>query len=455
VGRQPRTDGATIDAVSEIAVQSSEQQRFVWLREHLATTPGRLRLLALLLATTALIFGVATTAAATVRRNATNAVAAQTEPLLFEADGLYASLSDADATAATTFLRGGIESGTRRRRYLNDLRSATSQLTTLTRQVRNSPVAEAAVSTISARLPIYSGLIETARANNRQGFPVGAAYLRQASDLMRAEILPAADRLYAVEAQRLTGDYRSGVGSGTFAVVVLTGLLALAALIGGQVYVTRRTHRLLNVPMVVGTVVLLALVVWTLAAFSQEQDSLSSAQRKGSDPVEILSATRILTLRAEGDESLALVAHGGGDQFVADFAAATHALGPADGTQRLLGEASMLASRTHSAAAFAEFRSTLARYRAAHRRIAALEAAGRFGDAINLAVGSRAKEAPLADELNKSLGTQIASAQHRFAGAAENATSALGGLWLGIPLLATAVGLLGLLGLFQRISEYR
>lgn len=438
-----------------MAVQSLEQQRFAWLREHLATTPGRLRMLALLLATTALIFGVVTATAASARRHAADAVAAETEPLLYEADGLYASLSDADATAATTFLRGGIESGARRRRYLNDLRSATSQLTTLTRQVRNSPVAERSVSTISTRLPIYSGLIETARANNRQGFPVGAAYLRQASDLMRTEILPAADRLYAVEAQRLVDDYRSGVGSGTFSVVVLTGLLALAALIGCQLYVTWRTHRVLNVPMLVGTIVLLAVIVWTLAAFSQEQGSLSTAQRKGSDPVEVLSATRILTLRAEGDESLALVARGGGDQFVADFAAATKALGPSEGTQRLLGEASMLATRTDSTAAFAHFRSTLGRYRATHRRIARLEANGRFGDAINLAVGRRAREAPLADELNRSLGAQIATAQHRFAGAAEDATSALGGLWLGIPLLATVVGLLGLLGLFQRINEYR
>ncbi len=36
-------------------------------------------------------------------------------------------------------------------------------------------------SAIAADLPVYSGLMETARANNRQGLPVGAAYVRQAS----------------------------------------------------------------------------------------------------------------------------------------------------------------------------------------------------------------------------------------------------------------------------------
>jgi len=36
------------------------------------------------------------------------------------------------------------------------------------------------------RHPIYAGEIETARADNRQGFPLGAAYLREASGLMRS-----------------------------------------------------------------------------------------------------------------------------------------------------------------------------------------------------------------------------------------------------------------------------
>lgn len=36
---------------------------------------------------------------------------------------------------------------------------------------------------------------ETARANARQGFPVGAAWMRSSAILMRAEILPAVDQL--------------------------------------------------------------------------------------------------------------------------------------------------------------------------------------------------------------------------------------------------------------------
>ena len=39
----------------------------------------------------------------------------------------------------------------------------------------------------------------------------------------------------------------------------------------------------------------------------------------GSDSVQVLSAARILALRAQADESLALVARGGGDQYLTDF----------------------------------------------------------------------------------------------------------------------------------------
>jgi len=438
----------------ELTTQLIERKPIERLRESITTTPGRMRLLAVLIALSAVGAGVVTATAATARKHAAHAVAAQTEPLLVEADGLYASLSDADATAATTFLTGGIEPVARRRRYVSDLRSATSELSTLSHQVGNDPVARAAVSTVVAQLPVYSGLVETARANNRQGFPIGAAYLRQASDLMRQTILPASGRLYALEARRLASDYGSGVSTGTYVAVALAGALALAVLIVSQLYVALRTRRVFNVPMLVGSLILLGVVVWTLVGFSAEQDALSRAQRKGSDSVEVLSATRILTLRAEGDESLALVARGGGDQYVADFSTVNSVLGHTGG-RGLLSEAAGVSRQTGSAKSFAGFVSLLARYRNVHGRIAAFENSGEFGDAIKLAVGTRAKEAPLADRLNASLGAQIAVAQRRFRQAVGDATAALRGLSFGIPVVVAVAGVLALFGLFQRINEYR
>ncbi|BFO21594.1 hypothetical protein SHKM778_79820 [Streptomyces sp. KM77-8] len=49
--------------------------------------------------------------------------------------------------------------------------------------------------------------MERARTYNRQGFPVGGAYLRYANEKMQEEMLPAAEDLYTKENQRLRGDY--------------------------------------------------------------------------------------------------------------------------------------------------------------------------------------------------------------------------------------------------------
>ncbi|MDJ0001059.1 hypothetical protein QM787_27360, partial [Rhodococcus ruber] len=53
------------------------------------------------------------------------------------------------------------------------------------------------LASISTDLSVYSGLVETARANNRTGHPVGAAYLSEASTLMQTSMLPMAQQLHA------------------------------------------------------------------------------------------------------------------------------------------------------------------------------------------------------------------------------------------------------------------
>ncbi|MFI5008829.1 MAG: hypothetical protein ACHQDY_00975 [Solirubrobacterales bacterium] len=409
----------------------------------------------MLLAVGAIVFGALAASAVSARRRAADSVAADTEPLLVTAEGLYASLSDADATAATTFLTGGLEPPVRRERYAGDLRAASGQLVTLARQAGGSAQTRAALRTLATQLSVYSGLVETARADNRQGFPVGAAYLRQASTLMREELLPAAGRLYEVEARRLSGDYRSGVSTGALLAViaVVCGMLGLLAAI--QVRLARLTHRTFNVPMALATALVLALGVWMLVGLIGEQNALGRAQRTGSDPVQILSAARILALRAQGDEGLALVARGGGEASLTDFGAATRRMGSSGEPQSLLGEAAAIARRSGSAAAIDTLSATFARYLAVHRRVVALEMNGRFDDAVNLAVGTRSQELPLSDALNSDLVQEISTAQRRFDSAAGDATSALGGLWLAIGLLSLLFAGLALYGVLQRLEEYR
>ena len=92
------------------------------------TTPGRLRLAAVALAVGAMTFGLVVATIADTRGDAARDIATRTEPLLVSAAQLHGALSNANATANTSFVIGGEEPRVRRERYLADLRAASKAL---------------------------------------------------------------------------------------------------------------------------------------------------------------------------------------------------------------------------------------------------------------------------------------------------------------------------------------
>jgi hypothetical protein len=433
----------------------------------LASTPGVLRTATVMLALSATALVAVTAHAAGTRRGAVAEVVSS-ERLLVSAVELSASLSDAHAIAASSFLAGGPEPAVARRRYTRELQNAAGGVAELAGEIGGSRDGGSAVRRITQKLAVYGGFIDDARANHRQNYPVGSAYLRRASQTMREQILPAARDLYKIEAKRLTTSYGAGVSASSVLTVALAGSAMLALLIATQVYITRSTRRTLNPRLVLATVALLALVVWTLAAFARQQTSLAQAQREGSDPVELLTVTRILASRAQANESIALAARGGGDgePALADvdrgFRAVTRPIGrarpgPARGSGGLLDRAAVIAGDSPAGveAIYAGYR----RYLEAHRRVAEQERRGDFSRAVMLAIGSGGDRTDsttaAAAAFDRALKLEVARSQRRFESAASRADAALGGLAVGIPLLTVLSALLALLGVRQRLQEYR
>ena len=419
-----------------------------WVRDRLATTPGRLVLVSILVVVGAVCFGAIATGAEQSRERAAKSARSQTEPLLVQATNLYTALSDANATVATGLLSGGLETAAKRQRYLNDLRVASGALSTLTREAGSAPNAPAALGTIADELPTYSGLIETARANNRLGFPIGAAYLRQAALLMTSRLLRAADHLYTIEAERLNDDYRAGTATSALVTFAAASAVALILLLLAQWYVTRISRRVLNVPMVVATVALAAVSVWGIVGLLSAQNSLETAQRNGSDPVEALSAATVLLSRAQGDLSLTLVNRGTDVTDPADFGVVGRVLARPAG---LINEISALARRTGTTVTTQRFDNDYTAYRAKARQVMQLEDGGQLTRAILLAPQASA----ISEQLSRDVAQQTDAAQGRFTRAAADATSALSGLAFAIPLITVLAAALALVGLRQRINEYR
>jgi len=419
-----------------------------WVRDRLATTPGRLVLISILVVVGAVCFGAIATGAEQSRERAAKSARTQTEPLLVEATNLYTKLSDANATVATGLLSGGLETAAKRNRYLSDLTVASGALSTLTQGAGSAANAPAALDTIAGELPTYSGLIETARADNRLGFPIGAAYLRKASSLMTSSILPAANRLYTIEAERLSDDYRTGTTTSALVTFAAASAVALILLVLAQWYLTRISRRILNVPMVVATVALAAVSVWGIVGLVSAQNALETAKRSGSDSVEVLSAATVLLSRAQGDLSLVLVNRGTDVTDPLDFNLVSRLLEERGG---VIAEISTLARRAGTTAAAQGFDAEYANYQTKAHELTGLENGGRLTDAIALAP----QAATVSEQLSNNLSQQIAAAQGRFKRAAADATSSLDGLAFAIPLITGLAAVLALIGLRQRINEYR
>ncbi len=416
-----------------------------WVRSRLATTPGRLVLISIWVIVGAVVFGAVATGAEQSGERAARAAGTQTEPLLVQAARLYTALSDANATEGTALLSGGVESPTERIRYQSDLRAASDSLSALTREAGTSATVPGALNTIANQLPIYSGLVESARANNRQGFPIGAAYLRQAVTLSTGTMLPAADRIYRTEAQRLAEDYRTGNSTATLVTFIVASAVALLLLVLAQRYVAQISRRVLNIGMLVATVAVAAVSVWGIVGLVNEQNSLSTAQQKGSDSVEVLSAANVLQSRTQSDLALTLVNRGTDQTDSTDVNSVEPVLG------NLVGEISVLARRTDTRAAANRFDAAYVSYVAQADVIKHLEQEGRLPEAL----AHEPTTARLSDRVSDDLSGQIEAAQGRFARAAADATSALNGLSVAIPVVTVLAAIAALLGLRQRINEYR
>ncbi|ROP35386.1 hypothetical protein [Saccharothrix texasensis] len=407
------------------------------------STPGRLSLWALLLVVTSLLVGAVTATSVQRRSTALEALADGSEPLAFAAQEVYRAMADADATASSAFLSGGVESAALRGRYEADVAKAAAALSAATSEITRSPELTEALSTLSGQLPVYTGLVETARAHNRQGNPVGAAYLREASALMQTRLLPAARALYEVETWTVVRDLEDA-GSLPW-LELLLGVLALVALVAAQRYLTRRTNRVLNPGLLVATALTAISLLWVLAA-SVLVVYNASASKNEATLVDLLARARIATLTARGDETLALVARGSGETYEAEYVEADRVL------EDLLGRARVVDGTPPVVEAVRHH----ARWQQAHREVREADDAGDFTAAVGLALGQDAQGAATAfDALDAELVEAIGAARAELTDAIGRARAALGGVVPAVVVLALLAAAASVSGLWQRLKEYR
>jgi hypothetical protein len=176
--------------------------------------------------------------------------------------------------------------------------------------------AAAQVSTIASQLQTYTGLMETARAYNREGRPLGQAYLSNAFRLMSTSILPAVEQLRQGQKAALATAYQRG-GTVPFAVLLL-GIAVLGGVIDHAVLEQRRTNKILNTGLLAAGLALVAALLWWVVAVIVAGNHLDAARRH-SDVAIALDDSRTAVLLARSNESLVLVARSGGESSDQSF----------------------------------------------------------------------------------------------------------------------------------------
>ncbi len=422
-------------------------------RTRIGVTPARLRLIAIGLAVLALAVGLVTALAANNRDTATSAALQTSEPLVVEAQAIDTYLSDADTTAAGSFLQGQLQPASLRTRYMNDVAHASANLALAAQAAGSDPAVASAIRSVAVNLPTYTGLVQTATFNERQSYyPLATAYIGEANNLMRLEILPAAAKLYTVENQQLTSDQDNAVSSPLLWTAVFFIVTLLVLLIVVQVWMSGHFRRTFNLFLAVSTAIVFVLALWFTVGVITQNSNVNTATANGSGPVVLFTQARIGALQMMADDELTLLTRNSIPTYQQDY----------DTTVRRFENLMISASKGAGSVEDGQIKqadTSLAAYTAVHRQIRQFDEASDVNQqdkAVALASGSGPDQLPtVSSNLDSNLGAAITHSQRAFTQSMNSASNDISGLIWGSAVLSVLVAVFILLGFRPRIAEYR
>jgi hypothetical protein len=233
------------------------------------STPKRLRafrlvILALLLLLVA--FGESTLS---VSRSAFKTIGKDTVPSIIAAEEIGYALADLDANVANALLgnaqhRQGANATIERQRI-----KVTDALVDAAQNITYGDDEKIPIRAMTRDLGIYLERVAEARLHFEQGDEAAAhASYWQASDLLHAKLLAEATDLDNANKRQLEYAYRLGGREtrGAEAIELLLGSLLGAALIALEVFLYRKTRRILNGPLVASTALTAVLAIFSRTA---------------------------------------------------------------------------------------------------------------------------------------------------------------------------------------------
>ncbi|MEO7397425.1 MAG: hypothetical protein ABIW84_02570 [Ilumatobacteraceae bacterium] len=390
-----------------------------------------MRLLSMVTALLAVLLAVFGWIAVSRRDQSLDATGAAADRLIAVQE-IRSAVIEADSIATTTFLSVGLEgSAAQRALYETRVADAAGGLALLSEG--DSATARDLLAVANSTLNQFSGLVEQARANNRQGFPVGAAYQRQASALVRSDLLTSLD---GVE-QQARADVNDSIASAHRIgwVLPLAAAIAVAAIVAGGRWLFARTRRLLNVPLTLAAVAVVVTAGIGLISMSNAVSDADDVVVGDLLLADRFSQARVSAFEARSDEALTLINRGNGGANEDGFRQAQSRV-----------EAALPARSGDT------LRDTYDDYAAVHETLRQLDDDGAWDEAVDLLFG----ESEVAfDEFSAGIESSVQRNAFSARAALADAGSGLGGARVALLIGGLLAGALVAVGYGQRLREYR
>jgi hypothetical protein len=410
----------------------------------IATTPGRILTIGIVLAALGVSSAFATSTTINHRQQVLSTVLNHTEPLSFAAGRLYTTLSVADAAAATAFIAQA-EPRQVRQRYEQAITDAAVAVTRASSGLTDEPLGR--LGRLNAELAVYTGLIETARTNNREGNPVGSSYLSEASGLMQSRILPDAQYLYQATSERVDGETTASTHFPAPVILVVTSTVVFGAF--SHRWLARRTRRRINPGLVVGALGILVMVVWVGTALAISTTASVRAKDTAAKSLRTVTNVAITAQQARADETLSLIRRGDEEKRKQSFY---------DRIDSMHSQLDEYLSRSDAVDKpdLQGADQLLLRWRQANDRINAYISVGNYREATRVALGSGEDDStPAFDKLEDELGKAMDQSRTHLRDDVLNARSGLSGAQVGGVVLSLGAAIAVALGLWPRLKEYR
>ncbi len=413
-----------------------------------------------------------------VHRAAMQTVGKDTAPTIIDAQRLKSALADMDANAANELL-GPPGAATPAAALYDQRRIEASEA--LIEAAKNTPrgsAGQAPIETLQVTTGTYERLVQEALDLDESAqTDLAVRYYRHAGLMMDYALLPAADQLDQANDAVLerTYKYERLRSFGTRALLLLAGLLLLAALAAAQVFLAKRMRRTLNPALLAATAAALWLTGAAFAGMGGEEHHLKIVKEDAFTSIRALWRARAAAYSANGDESRYLLDPLHAADYEAGFAEKTRLLvdlpssvtaeqavaaadrgdTPLNFTGYLADELNNITFPGERAAAF-ETLAAFERYIAIDEQIRQLERAGRHQDAINLCIGTSEGQSDWAfEQFDAALRKTLDINQAAFEESVKQGFDAVGNLEIEGCVAALAIAVLTVLGLAGRIREYQ